>query len=64
MRLLISLVEQGIGSALTFAVSLWLIHKAPGDSYGVYVFWYSVALRTCRAGASPSASCCQRRWCW
>jgi O-antigen/teichoic acid export membrane protein len=44
MRLLISLVEQGIGSALTFAVSLWLIHKAPGDSYGVYVFWYSVAL--------------------
>jgi O-antigen/teichoic acid export membrane protein len=44
MRLLISLVEQGLASALTFGVSLWLIHTAPGDSYGIYVFWYSVAL--------------------
>jgi O-antigen/teichoic acid export membrane protein len=44
MRLFISLVEQGLASALTFGVSLWLIHTAPGDSYGIYVFWYAVAL--------------------
>jgi hypothetical protein len=44
MRLLISLVEQGVASALTFGVSLWLIHTAPGAAYGIYVFWYSVAL--------------------
>jgi O-antigen/teichoic acid export membrane protein len=44
MRMLISLIEQGLASVLAFGVSLWLIHTAPGVTYGTYVFWYSVAL--------------------
>lgn len=55
MQLVISLIEQGLGSALTFGVSLWLIHRAPGASYGIYVFWYSVALLSTTAMGAITA---------
>ncbi len=43
MRYVVSLVEQGLGSALTFGVNLWLIRNGAASSYGVYVFWLAVA---------------------
>lgn len=43
MRFMASLIEQGLGSVLTFAVNLWLIRNGAQASYGVYVFWYAVA---------------------
>ena len=43
MRFVVSLAEQGFGSILTFAINLWLIRNGAADSYGVYVFWLSVA---------------------
>ncbi len=43
MRLLISLLEQGMGSIITFGINLWLIRNGNTSSYGVYVFWLSVA---------------------
>jgi hypothetical protein len=51
MRFLISLIEQGMGSIITFGVNLWLIRNGRAESYGVYVFWYAVAwvLATCQA---------------
>lgn len=49
-RFLTSLVEQGMGAAVTFGVNLWLIRNGEAQSYGVYVFWYAVAwvLATCQ----------------
>ena len=43
MRYLVSLIEPGLGSVLTFGVNLWLIRNGAEASYGVYVFWYAVA---------------------
>lgn len=43
MRYALSLIEQGLGSVLTFGVNLWLIRNGAEASYGVYVFWYAVA---------------------
>ena len=43
MKFVVSLAEQGFGSILTFAINLWLIRNGAADSYGVYVFWLSVA---------------------
>ena len=43
MRFVVSLAEQGFGSILTFAINLWLIRNGATESYGVYVFWLSVA---------------------
>ncbi len=43
MRFIVSLAEQGFGSILTFAINLWLIRNGAAESYGVYVFWLSVA---------------------
>lgn len=43
MKFVVSLAEQGFGSILTFAINLWLIRNGATDSYGVYVFWLSVA---------------------
>ncbi len=43
MRFVVSLAEQGFGSILTFAINLWLIRNGAAESYGVYVFWLSVA---------------------
>lgn len=43
MRYVVSLVEQGLGSVLTFGVNLWLIRNGAASSYGVYVFWLAVA---------------------
>ena len=43
MRYFVSLIEQGLGSVLTFGVNLWLIRNGAEASYGVYVFWYAVA---------------------
>ena len=43
MRLLASLAEQCLGSLLTFGINLWLIRYGETESYGVYVFWLSVA---------------------
>ena len=43
MRYVVSLVEQGLGSILTFGVNLWLIRNGAEASYGVYVFWLAVA---------------------
>ncbi len=43
MKFIVSLVEQGFGSILTFAINLWLIRNGATESYGVYVFWLSVA---------------------
>lgn len=43
MRFLVSLIEQGLGSVLTFGVNLWLIRNGEAASYGVYVFWYAIA---------------------
>ena len=43
MRFALSLAEQGFGSALTFAVNLWLIRNGAASAYGAYVFWLSVA---------------------
>jgi hypothetical protein len=51
MRFLMSLIEQGMGSIITFGVNLWLIRNGRSDSYGVYVFWYAIAwvLATCQS---------------
>ena len=43
MKFVVSLAEQGFGSILTFAINLWLIRNGATESYGVYVFWLSVA---------------------
>ena len=43
MKFVVSLAEQGFGSVLTFAINLWLIRNGATESYGVYVFWLSVA---------------------
>lgn len=43
MKFVLSLGEQGFGSILTFAINLWLIRNGASESYGVYVFWLSVA---------------------
>ncbi len=43
MKFIVSLAEQGFGSILTFAINLWLIRNGATQSYGVYVFWLSVA---------------------
>lgn len=43
MKFVVSLAEQGFGSVLTFAINLWLIRNGASNSYGVYVFWLSVA---------------------
>jgi O-antigen/teichoic acid export membrane protein len=43
MKFIVSLMEQGFGSILTFAINLWLIRNGATESYGVYVFWLSVA---------------------
>ncbi len=43
MKFVVSLAEQGFGSILTFAINLWLIRSGATQSYGVYVFWLSVA---------------------
>ncbi len=43
MRFIVSLAEQGFGSVLTLAINLWLIRNGATESYGVYVFWLSVA---------------------
>ena len=43
MKFVVSLAEQGFGSVLTFAINLWLIRNGAMESYGVYVFWLSVA---------------------
>ena len=43
MKFIVSLAEQGFGSILTFAINLWLIRNGATESYGVYVFWLSVA---------------------
>jgi O-antigen/teichoic acid export membrane protein len=50
MRFVISLIEQGMGSLVTFGVNLWLIRNGRAESYGVYVFWYAIAwvLATCQ----------------
>ena len=50
MRFLTSLIEQGMGSIITFGINLWLIRNGNAASYGVYVFWLSVAwvLATCQ----------------
>jgi O-antigen/teichoic acid export membrane protein len=50
MRFMLSLAEQGMGSIVTFGVNLWLIRNGEASSYGVYVFWFSVAwvLGTCQ----------------
>lgn len=50
IRFLTSLVEQGMGAAVTFGINLWLIRNGEAQSYGVYVFWYAVAwvLATCQ----------------
>jgi O-antigen/teichoic acid export membrane protein len=43
MRFLASLIEQGLGSVLTFAINLWLIRNGTQTAFGVYMFWYTVA---------------------
>lgn len=43
MRFALSLAEQGFGSAMTFAVNIWLIRNGAATAYGAYVFWLSVA---------------------
>ena len=43
MKFVVSLAEQGFGSILTFAINLWLIRNGAAQSYGVYVFWLSIA---------------------
>ncbi len=43
MKFVVSLAEQGFGSILTFAINLWLIRNGATESYGVYVFWLSIA---------------------
>jgi O-antigen/teichoic acid export membrane protein len=43
MRFLASLIEQGLGSVLTFAINLWLIRNGTQAAFGVYMFWYTVA---------------------
>ncbi len=43
MRFAASLAEQCCGSLLTFVINLWLIRNGAPHSYGVYVFWLSVA---------------------
>jgi hypothetical protein len=43
MKFVISLAEQGFGSILTFAINLWMIRNGATTSYGIYVFWVSVA---------------------
>ena len=50
MRFLASLAEQAMGSLITFGVNIWLIRNGRSDSYGVYVFWFSVSwvLSTCQ----------------
>ncbi len=51
MRFLLSVAEQGMGSIITFGINIWLIRNGAAESYGVYVFWYSVAwvLATCQS---------------
>jgi O-antigen/teichoic acid export membrane protein len=50
MRFILSLAEQAMGSIITFGINLWLIRNGEASSYGVYVFWFSVAwvLGTCQ----------------
>jgi O-antigen/teichoic acid export membrane protein len=43
MRYVLSLAEQGMGSLITLGVNLWLIRNGQAASYGVYVFWFSIA---------------------
>lgn len=43
MRFLLSVLEQGMGSIITFGINIWVIRNGQPESYGVYVFWYSVA---------------------
>jgi O-antigen/teichoic acid export membrane protein len=44
VRVLISSFEQGLAALLAFGINLWLIRTGSGSAYGVYVFWYNVAL--------------------
>ncbi len=43
MGFAVSLVEQGLGSIITFGINLWMIRTGAATSYGVYVFWFSLA---------------------
>ncbi len=43
MRFIASLIEQGLGSILTFGVNIWLIRNGVQVSFGIYMFWYTVA---------------------
>jgi O-antigen/teichoic acid export membrane protein len=40
-----------MGSIITFGINIWFIRNGQAESYGVYVFWYSVAwvLSTCQS---------------
>ena len=50
MRYFLSFVEQGLGSLVTLGINLWLSRNGQAQSYGVYVFWFSIAwvLATCQ----------------
>ncbi len=44
MKYLFSLADQGLGAALSLALSLWLIRGTGAEAYGVYILWFSAAL--------------------
>jgi hypothetical protein len=46
MKYVLSVIEQGSGAAMSFALSLWLIRGNGAEAYGVYIFWFSIALVT------------------
>jgi hypothetical protein len=44
MRYLLCLIEQGLISVLNIGLNLWLIRIGGGELFGVYAFWFNVAL--------------------